>query len=158
MGAAPSKTTQILNETPIQFDAHVVDQLANSPATPPERQSTLDAHIRARIQSELERLRKEEANIKLQIEQALEKENLERERAMDSSVNSAGLLGDLEEIQSKIDRFKSKKDFPDVKLDQEALIACYRSHPKTTLDCWQEVQNFKVSVAKVEQEYLKSLQ
>lgn len=31
------------------------------------------------------------------------------------------------------------------------LIVCCRSHPATSLDCWREVNEFKNSVARVEQ-------
>lgn len=122
-----------------QFSPDVVDQMSNRLASPeptPERQSTLDAHIRSRIQAELVQLRKEEENVRQQIESALEKENLDRERAMAQDADesggvksSAALLGDLEEIQSKIDRFKSRKnlaDFPALKEHQQAVIACYK--------------------------------
>lgn len=163
---------------------HLADRLA-SPETTPERQSTLDAHIRSRIQSELEHLRKEEENVRQEIEKALEKENLDRERTMAGTASetegdalgdvksSAALVGDLEEIRSKVDRFQTRRDlsaFPAVKADGEAVISCYqcvyflfdtstallicifvRANPTTPLDCWRQVQNFKASVAQVEQ-------
>lgn len=111
-----------------------------SPETTPERQSILDTHIRARIQGELERLRKDEEDIRHEIEQALEKENLDQERSMagEESEGSGGsggiksstvLLTDLEEIRSKIDRYNARRDFsefPEVKTTGEAVVECYR--------------------------------
>ena len=71
-----------------------------------------------------------------QIEHALEKENLDRERGMVGDAEEAGgvkssaaLMGDLEEIRSKVDRFKERrglKDFPTVKAGAEAVAECYR--------------------------------
>jgi MICOS complex subunit MIC19 len=109
---------------------------------PPERQTTLDEQVRSRIQSELKRLREEEENVRRQIESALEKENLDRERSMaggqddeaaESTTNSVGssaaLMGDLDEIRSKVDRFHAKRDlaeYPIVKSSGEAVVSCYR--------------------------------
>lgn len=114
----------------------------NTLETSPERQSTLDTHIRLRIKSELEHLKQEEENVRLEIERALEKENLDRERSMageafeggdvaaaGSVKSSAALMGDLEEVRSKVDRYQAKRElteFPDVKENGEAVIACYK--------------------------------
>ncbi|TFY77942.1 hypothetical protein EWM64_g6070 [Hericium alpestre] len=81
MGASQSKSEDegskvFYSETPIQFSQDLVNQLSDqSPDTPP---STLDSHIRQRIQSEIARLREEENALYTQIETTLEKENLDR--------------------------------------------------------------------------------
>jgi altered-inheritance-of-mitochondria protein 13 len=119
----------------------VVDQLQDnlsSNTTPPERQSSLDSHIRGRIQAELARLREEEKDVREQIEAALEKENLDKERGMagedDSEAvgsvkSSASLAGDLDEVQKKVERYHAKRsadDYPVVKEQRDALVSCYR--------------------------------
>jgi altered-inheritance-of-mitochondria protein 13 len=101
----------------------------------------LDAHIRSRIQNELEHLRQEEENVRQEIEQALEKENLDGEKIMageasegDGSAiggvkSGAALTGDLEEIRKKVDRFHSRRDlsdFPGLKANGEDVTSCYR--------------------------------
>jgi altered-inheritance-of-mitochondria protein 13 len=99
-----------------------------------ERQNSLDAHIQARIQAELKQLRAEEQDVRDQIQAALEKENLDRERAMagdpDAIKSSASLMADLDDVRAKVDRFHARKDlsqFPAVQADAAALVACYRS-------------------------------
>lgn len=120
---------------------HLSDQLASSDV-PAERQSTLDGQVRARIQSELSRLREEERAVREEIEHALEKENLDKERSMAGAEadagaesesgnvkSSAALQGDLDEIQHKVDRFHSKRDLsdlPDVKAKADAVASCYQ--------------------------------
>ncbi|KAG5643905.1 hypothetical protein DXG03_009476 [Asterophora parasitica] len=170
MGAGQSRSESdekvFQNETPISFSQDVVNQLSDrleSHETSPERQSTLDALIRSRIQSELEHLKQEEEKVRQEIESALEKENLDRERsgAEDSAEGGSGripssteLMGDLEEIRSKVDRYQARRDlreFPEVKSTGEAVVSCYQNHPTTPLDCWREVNAFKESVAQVEQ-------
>jgi altered-inheritance-of-mitochondria protein 13 len=134
-----------------QFSPDVVNQLSDNldaPETTPQRQSVIDSHIRARIQGELERLKKEEEDVRHQIEAALEKENLDRERSMagDASASpdndgsapapgagdvktSAALFGDLEEIRNKINKYHSKRDlshYPEVQQAGSVLAECYR--------------------------------
>ncbi|KAI0693884.1 hypothetical protein BC835DRAFT_1047823 [Cytidiella melzeri] len=176
MGAGQSKSGSdekiFYSETPIQFGEHVVNHLTDNAASPipsPERQSTIDAQIRSRIQAELEHLRQQEEEVKEAIERALEKENLDRETAMagqeegseaGSVRNSAVLLGDLEELRTKVERFHSRQalsEFPEVQAASEAVVSCYKSHPSTTLECWREVNQFKNAVTQVEQHYIDSL-
>jgi len=181
MGAGQSRTETdekvFQSETPISFSPDVVDQLSNrleSPDTSPERQTFIDAHIRARIQDELlEHLRREEEHVQQEIERALEKENLDKERAMageasEGDGSSAGevksstaLQGDLGEIREKISKYQSRKElaeYPEVKSHGDAVVECYRQNAARPLDCWKEVDQFKNSVAKLEQEYFKTLQ
>jgi altered-inheritance-of-mitochondria protein 13 len=120
---------------------HLSDSL-NSSDVAPDRQTTLDGQVRARIQSELARLREEEQSVREEIEHALQKENLDKERAMagkEAESNEAGesgdvkssavLQGDLEEIQRKVDRYHTKRDleaYPEVRVKAEAVASCYR--------------------------------
>ncbi|EPQ58514.1 hypothetical protein GLOTRDRAFT_127009 [Gloeophyllum trabeum ATCC 11539] len=167
MGAGQSKA-----ESDEHFSEEVVNNLSDnlaSPDTPPERQSSLDAHIRSRIQVELARLREEEEHVREEIERALEKENLDRERDMagdetDSGVgqvkSTTALLGDVDELRKQVERFHSKKDDDDfvaARLKSEAVVQCYKNNPSTTLDCWKQVDEFKASVAHLEERYVESL-
>ena len=113
-----------------------LQESAGSAGTSPERQSTLDAHIRARINAELGRLREEEKIVREQIEAALEKENLSKEKAgtdddeAEGGVNSSSFIqGALDEVQKKVDRFHAKRDISGYLLVNESsqkLIECYR--------------------------------
>ncbi|KAG1832756.1 hypothetical protein EV424DRAFT_1091873 [Suillus variegatus] len=174
MGAGQSKADTeekvFYNETPIQFSQDVVNHLSDrsiSPDTSPERQSTLDAHVRARIQAELQHLRAEEESVQREIELALERENIDREKssvgeevAEGDVKNSMTLMGDLEEIRTKVDRFQTRRqlsDYPAVKESGEAVVLCYRQNPTAPLDCWREVREFNASVAQAESQHLASL-
>lgn len=173
MGASQSRPNSdkvFYNETPTQFSQEVIDYLqenTGSQGTSPERQSTLDAHIRARINAELGRLREEENVVREQIEAALEKENLSREReGMEGDEAEGGVAGSssiqcaLDEVQKKVERFHAKRDINGHLLVSESsqiLIECYRLHQKTPLDCWREVDAFKSAVQTEEQKYVSSL-
>ncbi|KAJ7687577.1 hypothetical protein B0H14DRAFT_879641 [Mycena olivaceomarginata] len=165
MGSANST---LQDSAPVSFSQDLVDTLADNAASPspsPARQNSIDAHIRARIQAELQHLRAEEQTVRDQIQAALEKENLDRERAMsgdpDSVKTSPALLADLEEVRAKVDRFHARRDlseYPGLRENSDALVACYKNNPTTPLDCSQQVDNFKASVAEIEKEHIKSLQ
>lgn len=163
---------------------HLSDRLEASETTP-ERQGILDDHIRIRIHDELQHLRREDEQIRQEIERALERENLDREKAMAGDAsnsdgssagdirNSAALLGDMEEIRSKIDKYHSTKkmsDYPEVEASSAALAECYRrvfflhhfstaihfyvtprKNKDTPLNCWLEVNKFKNAVERLEQ-------
>ncbi|OSX64719.1 hypothetical protein POSPLADRAFT_1044191 [Postia placenta MAD-698-R-SB12] len=163
-------------ETPIQFSQDVVNQLSDhlaSPDPPPERQSSIDAHVRSRIHAELARLRDEEAQVKAEIERALEKENLDREREMAGAASaeedgaaagsvksSAALMGDLEELRQKVERHHARheeQDYSTVQAKGDAVVSCYKNHPTTPLECWREVSEFKASVSQIEEQYVHSL-
>ncbi|KAF9228049.1 hypothetical protein BS17DRAFT_747148, partial [Gyrodon lividus] len=174
MGAGQSKAEirpKVFHiETPIEFSQDVVDHLSDrlaSPETTPERQSAIDARIRTQIQSELKALRAEEENVRREIRHALEKENLDQEmggvgdgNTHGDIKNSVALLGDLEEIRAKVDRFQTRRklgDFIPAKEMGEAVALCYRSNATTPLECWREVSLFKSTVADAETRYLGSL-
>lgn len=182
MGASQSKTDAaapkvIHSGTPVEFSQDVVDYLSDrvaSPETTPERQSALDNHIRSRIRAEIQTLRAEEEKVQQEIQRVLERENLDREIDSVSGdgggvaqgegeappKNSATLIGDLEEIRAKVDRYQARRqlgDFPSVKEAGEAVVSCYRSNESTPLECWKQVALFKAAVADAETQYLASL-
>ena len=122
---------------------HLADS-ASSPSGIAERQTTLDARVRSRIDSELLRLREEEEQVRREIEVALEKENIdhelhgltqapavEEENGDDGQervpLHSATLLGDVEEIRQKVDKFHTKQAEHDL-AGQAAhdVVECYR--------------------------------
>jgi altered-inheritance-of-mitochondria protein 13 len=107
-----------------------------SEETIPERQLAIDSHIRERIQRELTALRAEEEIVQFEIHRTLEKENLDREMSMVEDGSTHGglktgvaLIGDLEEIREKVDRFQTRRqlgDFHSVKETGEAIASCYK--------------------------------
>lgn len=76
------------------------------------------------------KLREEELDVVRQIATALEKENIDREKALDGA-DSASLRHDLEEMHARVKAFEGRKrlptEFPDVQQARDTLIACYKS-------------------------------
>jgi altered-inheritance-of-mitochondria protein 13 len=105
----------------------VVNQLEASET--PERQLILDSHIRARIRDELEHLKKDEEDVRGEIERALEKENLDREKSMASEgdeANSSILLGEMDEIRDRINKYASRRKDVEVGAVGDAVVKCYK--------------------------------
>lgn len=116
---------------------------ASQSSTPSrERQVSIDAQIRSRMEAELARLRNEEAEVREQIEASLERENIDSEVAAAAarkkeggeeaeggeSLHSGLLLGDIEEVRQKIDKFhgKSQGEESPASIAGQALALCYR--------------------------------
>lgn len=102
------------------------------------RQQTLDSHIQSRIQSELARLREQEQSVRQEIERALEKENLDREKGSESGgvAHSASLLKDLEDLEKRTMglREESRKSldsgaWKSLEQDRDSLLKCFRWVP-----------------------------
>ncbi|SNX84390.1 uncharacterized protein MEPE_03099 [Melanopsichium pennsylvanicum] len=176
MGAAASKQNAPASTTPapedkqahhLQFGRSLLNQLDKSTLDKVEgpdasRQATLDTSIQQKIKSELERLRKEEAEVRSEIEKAIEKENLAKEskyKGQSEGKNSNVLRQELDQLRSKIDKYNKQKDisnYAGVKDAQEALVKCYKSQPDRTLDCWKEAEDFKKAVAEAEKKFISS--
>jgi altered-inheritance-of-mitochondria protein 13 len=148
----------------LQFSPSLIQHLSdlptpggdNSPST--TRQTTLDEHIRARINSELARLKAEEAEIQERIARELEKENLDKEgaSAKDDKIKSSTILQqELADLSSKISVNREKRDveknFPEVHKARSSLLACYKAKQDRPLDCWYEAAEFRLAVKKAEQ-------
>ncbi|KAL5529388.1 hypothetical protein ACEPAG_5373 [Sanghuangporus baumii] len=186
MGAGHSRAGQDeqdkLDEVPVQFSQDIVNHLADAAASPsptPQRQSSIDSQIRARIQSEVSRLQQEEEDIRKEIELSLAKENLDLETSgvghsddggggggtglsegdMHKALNSNVILGDLEEVRQKVEKYRSKHDDVERNRAEQAaktLSNCYESNANRPLECWKEAAAFKASVAQMEQDYIAS--
>lgn len=110
-------------------------------------------------------------------ERSLADSDLDQENgaALGGTKNSAALFGDLDEIRRHLDSFQRKpasEQLSAAKTSGEALASCYRcvsmscqtpihsydvtirivrANWSVTMNCWREVNNFKLAVAQIEQ-------
>jgi len=175
MGSSQSSITadpkSFQPETTIQFSEDLVSRLTDQIAShgiPVARQSSLDHHIRSRITSELERLRAEEDEVRSAIEHALRQENLDRDAlsnipdktSQSLTENSSVILQEeIDSVQQQVARFprRAPEEYQFSKKTED-LILCYKKHSAKPLNCWLMVDSFKTAVAKIEHEYIKSVQ
>lgn len=162
---APNDSTHTLSSPLAVLHYQVSPELATqlsdtslSPEVSPARHALLDQAVRAKIGAEAAHLRGQTGGdgtgegsvvgvdiVQREIEAALERENLDRERGMvgggdaDADVdvegahgdvkNSTVLLGDLEEVRQKVDRYRARAsltEHPEVQKAREAIASCYR--------------------------------
>jgi hypothetical protein len=98
------------------------------------RQQFLDSSIQGKIREELSKLRKQEADVRQQIEHALEKENLDA-ASQSSSKGAKGkssiiLHQELDDVRAKIEKHNQRKTkvekAPGVKQAREKVLSCYK--------------------------------
>ena len=152
-----------------QVSSELATQLSDtslSPEVSPTRHTILDQNVRSKISAEAARLRGHSHSsnnnnnnassgegsvdiVQREIEAALERENLDRERGMAGAggaggeaeaaesgssshgdiKNSTALLGDLEEIRQKVEKYRERASLADhssVKEAREAVASCYQ--------------------------------
>lgn len=166
--------TCTINPHHTQVSSELATQLSDtslSPEVSQTRHAILDQSVRAKISAEAARLRGRNDNdnnndnhngegvdiVQREIEAALERENLDRERGMAGDAvaadadadaahgdvkNSTVLLGDLEEVRQKVDRYRVRASLADhlgVKEAREAVASCYQY---VFLNFWSFIRSF----------------
>ncbi|WRT70296.1 uncharacterized protein IL334_007294 [Kwoniella shivajii] len=163
MGAAQSSQNvqeQVITPsepgTSVQFSPSLISRLS-SPSEPSSKNASADDIVRRRLAAESAHLRSQEAEILSSISAALEKENLDKEKP---GMSSEVLGRDIEEVREKVERLKERRlrENQGVKKAREQVESCYLNNPDKPLDCWKQVESFKIEVAKLEQAFVKSLQ
>ena len=60
------------------------------------------------------------------------------------------------DLRQKLDsRKKLDKVSPEVEKAKESLVKCLRTNDRRPLDCWEEVENFKTEVGKLEKAFIQ---
>ncbi|GAA5881929.1 hypothetical protein JCM1840_005417 [Sporobolomyces johnsonii] len=159
-------------DSPVQFSESLINHLSSqslpTSAVPSSRQDALDSHIQARIATELSKLRQQEAQVRDEIERALEKENLDRE--MGAAANQDGgkalshsttLLKDLEELEKRTASLKKQREETDewrrVDEGKKDLEKCFAGNMTTPLNCRTQAEKFQAAVAAVEKAFVQSI-
>ncbi|GAA5932456.1 Mic19p [Sporobolomyces koalae] len=186
MGSGTSRPEQEINskadqtffanrDSPVQFSETLINQLStessstNASSTtgvPSSRQEALDHHIQLKIQSELKHLREQEHQVRQEIERALEKENLDREKGAASAnepglAHSASLLEDLKQLEQRTASIKQSRqetsEWKHLESNKEQLASCFQKNRKTPLECRAEAESFKQAVAQLEKTFIASV-
>lgn len=59
------------------------------------------------------------------------------------------------ELRAKLDaRKKVEKPSAEVEKAREGLVQCLRTNDRRPLDCWEEVENFKAQVGRMEKAFI----
>ncbi|KAJ3323130.1 hypothetical protein HDV06_002142 [Boothiomyces sp. JEL0866] len=120
-------------DIPIQFSPNFLKRLHGLEISPPKADN-------------FEETVQERVNKELALQQ--EKRIIHEKRSADQVAKEAQ---DLLRRQAEIPVLKIS---PEVELAQEQVILCYRNNPTRVLDCWKEVEAFKLAEKKALEEYV----
>lgn len=66
------------------------------------------------------------------------------------------MFEELEKLKTGLNARKKVRDMPrDVEKAREGLVGCLKLNDRRPLDCWREVEAFKESVRKMEQDFIE---
>lgn len=103
----------------------------------------------------MKRLHDAEVAVQADIQAALERENLDREKQIAENTDggsSEGLRAELDEVQKRAERFKTRLALghaPEVKESQAKLVACYKCVLSTLSPVYSSKMNINVHVVVV---------
>ncbi|KAJ9666729.1 hypothetical protein H2201_003133 [Coniosporium apollinis] len=185
MGAGNSKpegqTSQhvFAADTPIRFSNELVEKLQSSPESDTTRAKNLEAQIQARITAELEKIQSIESarfnkvfeevsaepspsdedaspSIGEKIADAFSSQSTLDAKHKKQHLSHDSVSKEIAELKKKLEgRKRLEKADPSVEKAREEVVRCLRVNDRRPLDCWQEVENFKREVGKMERRFVE---
>jgi altered-inheritance-of-mitochondria protein 13 len=112
----------------------------NSASALPKRDpNSLAAHLSSPFYHDWSKQEKEEATIH-----------------PDSGRSHDSVSKEIMDLRAKLDSRKKVEKIPqEVEKAKESLVSCLRTNDRRPLDCWEEVQAFKVEVGKLEKAFIQ---
>lgn len=81
---------------------------------------------------------------------------IESPASADSGRSHDSVEKEIMDLRAKLDARKKVEKVPvEVETAKEKLVQCLRTNDRRPLDCWQEVEQFKVQVGKLEQAFIQ---
>jgi altered-inheritance-of-mitochondria protein 13 len=116
--------------------------------TDASRARLVEDKVQARVAEELKQLQQAETEA---LNRAHERLAAYPTDAEDKSPSRFTLGKEVEELRRKLDERKQLRSLPDsVESARSDVVRCLRDNDRRPLDCWQEVENFKAEVKKLE--------
>ncbi|KAI5464020.1 hypothetical protein BGZ63DRAFT_401002 [Mariannaea sp. PMI_226] len=157
MGSAESKPVSAhmwKASGPSGISQDLVDTLQSSNETDVSRAKIIETQIQARVAEELKKLQQHE-NDALRVAQ----EKLSgAEYKDDAGPTHYTVSKEVEEMRKMLEARKQVRPLPEaVEGARNEVIRCLREHDRRPLDCWQEVENFKAEVKKLEKGWVEKV-
>ncbi|KAM5346768.1 hypothetical protein ACJ41O_009773 [Fusarium nematophilum] len=132
----------------------LVDTLQSSHETDASRSKILELQIQARVADELKKLQQQEAEV---LKVAHEKIS-SAEFKEDGSTSYHTVSKEVDAMRQKLEERKQVRPLPEnVEGARNEVIKCLRENDRRPLDCWQEVENFKTEVKKLEKSWVEKV-
>lgn len=115
----------------------------------------MEQHVQARVAEELKKLQRLESET-LRVAHEKIASQLDGEDATGPSRHTVSK--EVEELRHKLQERKQLRTLPDgVRNARGELIRCLCENDRRPLDCWQEVENFKAEVKKLEKGWVEKV-
>lgn len=120
----------------------------------------VEQQIHARVADELKKLQKREADALAAAHDKIAAASAKLAGSSsadddDSSASRFSVGKEVDALRKKLEERKQIRALPeDVETSRNKVIACLRAHDRRPLDCWQEVDDFKVEVKKLEKSWV----
>lgn len=70
--------------------------------------------------------------------------------------STAKVFEELEKLRRGLDQRKKVREIPrDVEKARQEVVMCLKKNDRRPLDCWREVEAFKASVGKMEEDFIE---
>ncbi|SPN99978.1 related to ochre suppressor tyr-tRNA [Cephalotrichum gorgonifer] len=136
---------------PVGATQDLVNSIQSSKETDASRARLMELHIEARV---AEKLRELQARENATLNETREKIALEDGPSDDnasSSLTSQKVSKEIETLRARLESRKTVKELPEgVETARSNVIRCLRENDRRPLNCYEEVEAFKVEVRKLE--------
>ncbi|KJZ72553.1 hypothetical protein HIM_08077 [Hirsutella minnesotensis 3608] len=133
---------------PPNVSLDVLESLQSSPETDASRAKLIEKHVQARVAEELKKLQRRESEALEAAHQKIASQPADHD---DAGPSRFTLGKEVEELRHKLEGRKQLRPVPDsVEKARGEVVRCLRENDRRPLDCWQEVENFKAEVKKLE--------
>ncbi|TQW00658.1 hypothetical protein V2A60_001719 [Cordyceps javanica] len=140
----------------------VLDSLQSSPETDASRAKLLEQQVQARVGEELRKLQKREADAlaaahdKIAAASSGQNGSAADEGGPDGSATTRFTVGkEVDALRRKLEARKQVRALPEaVESARGRVVECLRANDRRPLDCWQEVEDFKTEVQKLEKSWV----
>lgn len=155
MGASQSKTQEPIifynPSVPLQFSQSLVGSLEKKAEQTTERVEArqVESIVRQRVTEELKKMKQNETELSEKYYVELAEKNSEKD-----NLDAISTSNDIETMIERISRSGAKELPAEVKKAQDDVIACYNSNKSRTLNCWQEVVDFKQAVSEEQKKFI----
>ncbi|KAH7316548.1 hypothetical protein B0I35DRAFT_257072 [Stachybotrys elegans] len=157
MGAAESKplSTTMWKAPGPSGSQNLLDTISASPETDASRERLTELKIQARVAEELKKIQQKETEA---LNVAHEKLSAALNDSEDSGPSRFTLGKEVDALRKKLEERKQLRPLPDsVEGARNEVVRCLRDNDRRPLDCWQEVENFKAEVKKLEQTWVNKV-
>ncbi|KAH7478719.1 hypothetical protein FOMA001_g9852 [Fusarium oxysporum f. sp. matthiolae] len=122
--------------------------------TDASRSKIVELQIQARVAEELKKLQQKEAEALKIAHEKLASADFKD----DNSTSQYTVSKEIEAMREKLESRKQVRPLPEsVEGARNEVIRCLREHDRRPLDCWQEVENFKAEVKKLEKSWVEKV-